>query len=825
MMDAMAFPGAPYIRQYANSGGTSTPQSDQNTAASVENTTTNQVQPRSVGSPPLQPRATNDGAQARRSMPPLSDHHSSSRESLNSGIQANLPSLAQLRSRGDWYPSEGTSPSHPMYARRPEYEESGMTQSGQHTNPLSSEMQRAASGAQRPLPGSSAEGYLSRPQLPSIDESLFMRPRMHSSEMAGAIDEKRSNVDPRIAYSNSPGTYDELGWNTGYRPDRVVMPHDVGSPNFPHSASTTPPLGVREDPRYDYFRSHLNYPSSRSAFPPPLHQVAPSPSPMGRSTTTQLPPLSDHLRDVPGPRRFHRPQPSSHDGPIDGAYYLQQKRLYAESYNYPQRGPPPNFGAMHGLKADHEEGSDDGFEPSSRNFRSVLPNQRSPHHHPAEAPKPYETKPAPSPAPPDQEVLDIIQRIKNRSDMKSNKRKRANQTSGLPSAPSTIQNATSARSHDIQFWRRPVHALNPKLRECAAEARKNAKKGECPVTTDDRLTSIPETKRFLGSLVYGGPKLNTRRTGRLEVEDLNLWVLPRFSSDDLFGTIEVRVPGRFLTWRGNLAVEACAVWGTDIYTDDSDIVATIIHAGRYQPYDYPTQESSTPPGRNKPEVVSKYPPQDLVVTLRILPRLFRYTGCYRYGITSRGWGTSHDGESIRIETIAEVSRKVDMQGRKRQTERWGIGRDESILWVEGIRRVRKRRRVPIVRDNPDMDNVDDEDDEDVHVDIDGDDSDESEILEEGESSEEIKLETAVTKVQESNLDSEYAESNESLPHTTFQKKLEMVTRMEALQDDSSSSMEEVDEEIVVIEKREVLPLKTVRESVTVTFSDLDGTLW
>jgi hypothetical protein len=64
--------------------------------------------------------------------------------------------------------------------------------------------------------------------------------------------------------------------------------------------------------------------------------------------------------------------------------------------------------------------------------------------------------------------------------------------------------------------------------------------------------------------------------------DLKLFLLPQFDAKHHFATIEgyydiilVRIPAEFLTYRGNVAVRKSAVWGTDIYTDDSDVVASL----------------------------------------------------------------------------------------------------------------------------------------------------------------------------------------------------------------------------------------------------------
>ncbi|KAJ4289271.1 hypothetical protein N0V88_007022 [Collariella sp. IMI 366227] len=117
----------------------------------------------------------------------------------------------------------------------------------------------------------------------------------------------------------------------------------------------------------------------------------------------------------------------------------------------------------------------------------------------------------------------------------------------------------------------------------------------------------------------------------------------------------------------------CALWGTDVYTDDSDVIAACIHAGWIRgewPDDvdvtmlgldegYSTSDIRGLPngnaknGTTKPITPSELtvltePPQsgpmsvpsnrDLHVTLLILPRLEKYASTTRFGIKSREFG-------------------------------------------------------------------------------------------------------------------------------------------------------------------------------------------
>lgn len=65
------------------------------------------------------------------------------------------------------------------------------------------------------------------------------------------------------------------------------------------------------------------------------------------------------------------------------------------------------------------------------------------------------------------------------------------------------------------------------------------------------------------------------------------------------------------------------------------------------------------------------PDHDLHVTLRILPRLVKYTGSTRYGLDSKGWGASHDGESVRVEKVEKVERgSVKKSVKKGFSKKW-----------------------------------------------------------------------------------------------------------------------------------------------------------
>ncbi|KAG1295382.1 hypothetical protein G6F66_004376 [Rhizopus arrhizus] len=144
----------------------------------------------------------------------------------------------------------------------------------------------------------------------------------------------------------------------------------------------------------------------------------------------------------------------------------------------------------------------------------------------------------------------------------------------------------------------------------------------------------------------------------------------------LNGVMQIRVPAKYLTFE-NIQVKKRAVWGTDIYTDDSDIVAMIIHSGKYHlEYKEPEIEPNDPfalaiagKPREAMEASKKLalsskkwirqdmtiPDHDLRVTVRVLPKLRNYTGSIRYCIKSRDWG-NHDGMSLFVNKVEKIKR-------------------------------------------------------------------------------------------------------------------------------------------------------------------------
>lgn len=141
------------------------------------------------------------------------------------------------------------------------------------------------------------------------------------------------------------------------------------------------------------------------------------------------------------------------------------------------------------------------------------------------------------------------------------------------------------------------------------------------------------------------------------------------------------------------------LWGTDVYSDDSDVVAACIHAGwirgewtedvdmamldtdqdekqrknkdaATEPADLESEGLITSPPSSGPMVVPV--DRDLHVNVLILPKLTKYASTTRFGITSREFGgdygsrtTSHDGLSYKVQSIRWVENGAQPQARLR----------------------------------------------------------------------------------------------------------------------------------------------------------------
>ena len=182
--------------------------------------------------------------------------------------------------------------------------------------------------------------------------------------------------------------------------------------------------------------------------------------------------------------------------------------------------------------------------------------------------------------------------------------------------------------------------------------------------------------------------------------------IPRFQGREncLF---MVRVPRFYLLAHNREEItRRRAVWGSEIYTDDSDILAASIHAGWIRgewgdevdvsqldlgkdagtsaPANStskarnPTLESADKGGPMRLDAIPPVPliPQrnlDLHITIRILPPLQSYGATVQNGMRSRSWGNNHDGMSFKIDKIEFVD-----EGRAGAEARTGAARRKRL---------------------------------------------------------------------------------------------------------------------------------------------------
>jgi hypothetical protein len=165
------------------------------------------------------------------------------------------------------------------------------------------------------------------------------------------------------------------------------------------------------------------------------------------------------------------------------------------------------------------------------------------------------------------------------------------------------------------------------------------------------LKTVPDLDRVIGRDVYTGNTWTVAGTRLLTPE-----------SEPLGGQLIVRIGPGFLgkgcTLRGDAGwdgaigwtdgailvdeqtVQERKIWGTDVYTDDSDLGLMLLHANWVR-WD---REGGREIGKDA-----------LHVKLRIVPALVRYTATERNGVDSRGWGNGHDGYSVVIEGVERVN--------------------------------------------------------------------------------------------------------------------------------------------------------------------------
>lgn len=176
---------------------------------------------------------------------------------------------------------------------------------------------------------------------------------------------------------------------------------------------------------------------------------------------------------------------------------------------------------------------------------------------------------------------------------------------------------------------------------------------EVVVNSEDVLEAAKKfPRKQLGTVVYVP-----------QVQDHVL--LPRMEGQEN-SLLQVRISRRYLDKGTNPSVVKRRLWGTDVYTDDSDVVAALHHCGYLDKPQEPSAEDVAVKkgGRGKKRTASPSESTDTdhskdgdcIATILILPRLAKYRGSCRNGVNSRSWLTRHDGVSFKIEKVEFINR-------------------------------------------------------------------------------------------------------------------------------------------------------------------------
>jgi hypothetical protein len=97
--------------------------------------------------------------------------------------------------------------------------------------------------------------------------------------------------------------------------------------------------------------------------------------------------------------------------------------------------------------------------------------------------------------------------------------------------------------------------------------------------------------------------------------------------------VEILLPAKFLT-SDFKQVRMRQLWGSEVYTDDSDLVAVLVHTGHV---------------KLKPTA----PKTPLLVSLRVCPAQASYPGSEQNELQSRTWEGTHEGVSFKVERCVQ----------------------------------------------------------------------------------------------------------------------------------------------------------------------------
>jgi hypothetical protein len=201
-------------------------------------------------------------------------------------------------------------------------------------------------------------------------------------------------------------------------------------------------------------------------------------------------------------------------------------------------------------------------------------------------------------------------------------------------------------------------------------------------------------RRHLGMFRYD-PDLRNADPSRPGQEKFEVSVrpnhLPSFDGDDHVNcTYTIRVPNLWLQERERRMIcRENFLWGSGVYTDDSDVVAAAMHSGFIESVapksadkallnkiikDQNAKIEGLIDVPNKPYIPEQN--KDAMITCVVLPALEEYAGSARFGVMSRDWpsqkpGADHDGVSfaiVKVEWVAGAveARRVGRTGKERR---------------------------------------------------------------------------------------------------------------------------------------------------------------
>ncbi|KAL9059854.1 MAG: hypothetical protein Q9162_000924 [Coniocarpon cinnabarinum] len=191
----------------------------------------------------------------------------------------------------------------------------------------------------------------------------------------------------------------------------------------------------------------------------------------------------------------------------------------------------------------------------------------------------------------------------------------------------------------------------------------------------DSVAHIP--RKHLGSNLYapqiGPPPASTASFSKFQFAS-KPEPLPVLEGKDNC-TFTIRVPRELLSDKSReQTMSERQIWGTDVYTDDSDVLAAAIHSGwilgawaddvDLADLQLSDQQQAQDPVNgdglddksekkdpcatiSKPPALPSPPPpnRDAHITILILPPLENYSACTWHGMRSRAWGDNHDAST------------------------------------------------------------------------------------------------------------------------------------------------------------------------------------